>query len=99
MRVSDAGEGKMGTFSFVQPPENGNYFLSLAKRLLLPVPAIGQPVKYEGQVKLLPRGQCFEKKYEKVIADMVRTMRTWLFLAQLPDLSNCDPDDLRLGAG
>ena len=30
---------------------------------------------------------------------MVRTMRTLLFLAQLPDLASCDPDDLRLGAG
>ena len=87
MRVSDVGKGKMGTFSFVQPPENGNYFLSLAKRLLPPLPAIGQlgddivpwlsaSVKYEGLVKLLPREQCLEKKYEKVRADMVRTMRT-----------------------
>jgi hypothetical protein len=66
---------KMGAFSFVQPPENGNYFLSMAKRLLLPLPAIGQlgddieawlseSVKYEGQVKFLPRGQCLEKKYD-----------------------------------
>ena len=30
---------------------------------------------------------------------MVRTMRTLLFLAQLPDLASCDPEDLRLGAG
>ena len=75
MRVSDAGEGKMGTFSFVQPPENGNYYLSLAKRLLLPLPAVGQLgddivtwltecVKFEGQVKLwaVPREKVRKSK-------------------------------------
>ena len=89
---------------------HGNYYLNIVKRLLLPNPGIGKlgddieawlatPVHYDGQKKLVPRGQCLDKKYEKIRADLMRTMRNWLLFAQLPDLETCSPDNLRLGAG
>ena len=110
MRVSDANGGIMGTLAFVYHQKNGNYYLNIVKRLLLPNPGIGKlgdgieawlaiPVHYDGPKKLVPRGQCLDKKYEKIRADLMRTMRNWLLFAQLPDLETCSPDNLRLGAG
>jgi hypothetical protein len=110
MRVSDANGGIMGTLAFVAHPKGGNFYLNIVKRLLLPNPGIGKlgddidgwlatPVTYDGQKKLVPRGQCLVKKYEKIRADLMRTMRNLLTLAQLPDLQTCSPDNLLLGAG
>lgn len=110
IRVTDLADGKMGSVAFVEKPKSGDAYVHIAKRVLLQLPGIGQLgddivqwlaelVTFENQKKKIPRGTCIFKKYEKIRSDLMRTMRGWITLANMEDLSECRSDLLRLGAG